>query len=55
MTMRRIKIGNRYGTRCVEVTIQDEEDAVTMMKILAKNDVPATLYITDKKETNYGN
>lgn len=55
MTMRRIKIGNRYGTRCVEISIKDEEDAIMIMKILAKNDVPATLYITNEKEINYGN
>lgn len=53
--MRRIKIGNKFGTRYVEVTIQDEEDAITIMKILAKNDVPATLYITNEKENHYGN
>lgn len=52
--MRKLKIGNRYGARHIMIAIEDDKDAVTILEILAKNDIPATLYIdiTEVKESN---
>lgn len=42
--MFKIKIGNKYGGRYIEIVISEAEDAKTIMSILAKNGIPCILY-----------
>lgn len=47
--MCKLRIGNKFGARHVEILIEDKADAKTMLEILAKNGIPATLYTTEKE------
>jgi len=41
--MAKLRIGNKYGVRHIDIHIAEPEDAKTMLNILAKNDIPAVL------------
>jgi peptidoglycan/xylan/chitin deacetylase (PgdA/CDA1 family) len=42
--MCRLRIGNKYGVRHVDIVIEDDEDGKKILEILAKNGIPATFY-----------